>query len=783
MKLDLCHNKMIEASVTEGFCRSVEENLLPRLTAKFGAVSTVQMYEDYIKDGLTLEGVQCYPLTVKVGEDIKTQWIGWEVTSDFEGGVPYAYVGKENINFKMFDSAPYGFEEKIAGRNRYFEDGLIKINVSAPHPDKLFLAGRYSQTFIDEMSRQLTPAIVSAMSLENIGDGVIELSMVFAPETYMEHTSENVTYRRLLLCDKSSAPRDFWIKWTRLGSHQGYSVSDHVSGEDIVFELGEDVSQKIREKEYRFLLRSGKDKYHNSMGRKNITEWRELIKRAIKRGELTRVEIKETLSESDGELERRLASVLGITPGKAAPTEISFADATPEESTESDSGLDEITRLALEALNAVRDNQSAEVVFEDSEVAEDEAEDGEDILDEHEEVSEEENEPDVAEEDGEYIEEPDAELDDTEYAEEDEDELSDADEAVYYGDGDDIVDEETLAESYVDAGGTELTEEEAELDFTEDSETLAEQASLDTDIIDCEDEPAAEEPDGECVASVEEEKPVPVSVNLDNYVTRDELRTGIRAELEAAVRAELEAKIRLEYESEAKARAQREAAELRRECELMKLELEKRELEVRRLEAERAEREEAMVAETERLKAQLEFQLKRDSLERERVAEAARLALEEQKRLAGEKQLVEKMRAEEQERLEREREEARLAEERRREAERLDSINRSNAQPTLAVDPEEAPKPEYTYVSKTVRLLFRRSVDPNVTARIYEIIKATVEYYGKESVYMKIRATVPTSDTVNLEFVRIPKEEMELLSNIIKVLGNSGLGIAKAIVD
>ena len=70
-----------------------------------------------------------------------------------------------------------------------------------------------------------------------------------------------------------------------------------------------------------------------------------------------------------------------------------------------------------------------------------------------------------------------------------------------------------------------------------------------------------------------------------------------------------------------------------------------------------------------------------------------------------------------------------------------------------------------------------------MTSRIYEIIKATVEYYGKENVYMKIRATVPTTESVNLEFVRIPKEELELLGNIIKVLGNSGLGIAKAIVD
>ena len=82
-----------------------------------------------------------------------------------------------------------------------------------------------------------------------------------------------------------------------------------------------------------------------------------------------------------------------------------------------------------------------------------------------------------------------------------------------------------------------------------------------------------------------------------------------------------------------------------------------------------------------------------------------------------------------------------------------------------------------------VRLVFRRSVDPNITQRIHEIIKVTLEYYGKDKIYLKIKATVPDSETVCIEFVKIPMEEMELLGNIIKVLGNSGLGIAKAIVE
>jgi hypothetical protein len=89
----------------------------------------------------------------------------------------------------------------------------------------------------------------------------------------------------------------------------------------------------------------------------------------------------------------------------------------------------------------------------------------------------------------------------------------------------------------------------------------------------------------------------------------------------------------------------------------------------------------------------------------------------------------------------------------------------------------------YTYTSKAVKLIFRRSVDPNITTRIHEIIKATVDYYGKDNVSLKIRAMVTDSQTVVLEFTEIPLEEMSLLGNIVKILGNSGLGIAKAIIQ
>ncbi len=804
MIIDLCHNKIIELTITDGFCRGVESNLVPKLFERFGqGIEKIQMYEDYLKDGFSEGGIQYYPLTVVADGEPFTQWISWEINRDFEGNVPYAYIGDGNIEFTLCDCVPQGYEEKLSGRSRYFEDGLIKISLTSPHPNKLFLAGRYSQTFVDEMARQLTSAIVSAMSLESVGDGVIELSMPFAPETYMEHTSENVTYRRLLLHDKSSAPRDFWIKWTRQNSAQGYSVSDVVTSDGIRFELGEDVSQKIREKEYRFLLRTGKDKYHNSMGRKNITEWRELIKRAIKRGDLKRVELVALDTSASLDIERQFADFLERAPKPTVTvtpaTEISFDEPRVPESApveESNDGeLDEITRLALEALRGINENRPAEVVFPEEENAPKDEEAPELEMEAEDDVQESELEVEADGEEEELEIEADEEDAEEEYSTEADaldEELEDSDEYGYYAEDGEIEDEETLTEEYIDLDGEDcglLDDEEDEL--SEDSEILAEEAALDgeeEDIYELENsesEPLDNQPKTVENSAPEAEKATPVSINLDNYVTREELLCSIREELERSVRAELEAKIRLEYEKEARLRAEEEAVRLRHECETARISLEKQELEVRRLEAERAEREEAMVAECEKLKAQLEFQLKRDSLERERVAEAARLALEEQKRLAGERQLVEDMRNEELDRLAREREAARIEEERRKEAERLEAERAARTEaPVGETKPAESDgEPEYTYISKTVRLLFRRSVDPNVTSRIYEIIKATVEYYGKENVYMKIRATVPTTESVNLEFVRIPKEELELLGNIIKVLGNSGLGIAKAIVD
>lgn len=290
MIIDLLHNRIVKETVTEAFEKSVSDSLIPKLLALYGdAFEGVQMYEDYLNDNFNKDGYWYYPLTVLISGINTVIWVKWDVSDSaaFENGVPYAYVG-EGIDFIIADDTPIAFKNAIEGRANYFEGGYIKTNVITDAPSYTILSGKYSQTFIDEMTRQITRVIAKACGVKGLEESSIEIDIAFAPNTYMEHTSENVTYRRLLISAKGCTARDFWIKWTRLGSSVAFSVNDNVSEGEIVFELGEDVSQKIREKEYRFLVYGNSEKYRVAMGRKNITDWRDLIKRALKRGELTK---------------------------------------------------------------------------------------------------------------------------------------------------------------------------------------------------------------------------------------------------------------------------------------------------------------------------------------------------------------------------------------------------------------------------------------------------------------------------------------------------------------
>ncbi len=312
---DLLHNKTVKDTVTEGFISAVEETVVPTLSSEYGAsLEAVQMYEDFLGDGFTVDGVFHYPLTVKAGGELYRRWMAWDVSEprDFADGIPYSYMGEAPLDIKLVDAPPVGLAERLEGRPMYFEGGCIDVRLQPDTTEKAFLSGRCSQSFVDELARQMTEHLSRAFSVTGFPDSGVSLIMAFSPNTYMEHIVENVTYRRLLIIARGCSARDFWIKWTNKRGTAPLTVSDVINDGDVRFELAEDVPQKIREKEYRFLVRTSADKYQAAMGRKNITEWRELIKRVIKRGELTHVTLpEEPVPDETGKLNELLIGVLG----------------------------------------------------------------------------------------------------------------------------------------------------------------------------------------------------------------------------------------------------------------------------------------------------------------------------------------------------------------------------------------------------------------------------------------------------------------------------------------
>ena len=653
--------------------------------------------------------------------------------------------------------------------NEIINDGMVKLRIEAAGELDKVLA-KYSRSFLDEMARQLTAEIEGACGVEGLADSTIELVMSFAPNTYLEHISEAVTYRRLSLMDSVSAPRDFWVKWTRLkGDIEVYSE------DNILFELGEDVDQKIREKEYRYLLASGNEKYHNSMGRKKVTEWREVIKRAAKRGEITKIESDFELAPETLELEERIADLLGKrAAGRAEPEKVEIPFIHSDES-EFEAALASLRQVVENVAEPEEEEKSGEIEFIQEEITVDEPEE---IQDEEETLEDPEIEIEIIEEEipeEELVEDPEIEVE--------------------------IIEEELEEEEIVEEPEIEIEIIEEEM-IEESSSSTAERSPFpylgegdeEPEIIEEEPEVVEEEPE-----TVEEE---PVQAR--------EIPTPI-ADRAADIRAELETKIRLEYEVRAREKAEAEIISLRHEIERIRIEAarEKEELEAalaeayqeqerlrmeyyrlsdetERAEAQRLADEAQRMAEEAELRMQIETQLRAEAQERERLAEAARMAIEEQHRLEAENARIARQR-EEEERIEEEKR-RREDEERELEALRQAELERIRREDEEAKAKARAAMPEmgdgkYSYTSKSVRLVFRKSVDPNITTRIHEIIKATVEYYGKDRVYLKIRATVPDSQNVILDFLDVPIEEMELLGNIIKILGNSGLGISKAIIE
>lgn len=692
MKIDLLHNKIIKDTATDAFVESFESQLLPRLKEKYSdELLAVQMYEDYLSDGFSADGRFYYPLTLVFEDGARREWISWSVENRraFVAKIPFSYIGSSPLEFAVEDSVPEVFESKLVGRGIYFEGGYAPFDLEYDFPDKTFLSGRYSQRFLDEMCRQVSAKIEKAFSVSGIENGGLQLKMAFAPDTFMEHVVKESTYRRLLITARACSARDLWIKWKRLGSSSPVTISENIPEEELSFEICEDVPQKIREKEYRYLVSLSADDYQAAMGRKRITEWRDLVKRVIKRGELKRIDAIEEITLPKEELHVEMQAEPAVIEPDNEPvrdndlitklqrtlSDFSAPEANPVSKQTQDGDNGDITEMLKNLLGASNAPESIE-----------------------------ENEEDA----------PPFDLSDS---------------VTVTGD---------IFDSFADEDYTPTESREAE---SVDSYAVTEPAEL----------PEA------------------------SLFDENELRRRIEAE------------IREKLEAEAREKALAEAEELRRAHDALKAENERLAELARKAEEERAAKEAESLAEAERLRREIEARERAEAIEKARMAEAARLAVLEGERLERERAEEEARRKAEEAEAARMREAARIEEERLREAERIEAelARRAEAEATAKAAEVAANQAaaDYKYTSKNVRLLFRRQIDPNITKRIHEIIFTTIKYFKKENVYIKIKASVPDSTTVNLHFVKIPEEESELLINIVKVLGKSDLGIIKAILE
>lgn len=767
MTFDLLHNKIIKETASERFSECIKDELSHKLESLYGdALLGIQMYEDYINDNFLKDGFWYYPLSVMLRSGVETLWVKWEMSArNFKDGVPYSFVG-DKLEVLIADDVPESFVSALSGRSNYFEGGYVKVNVHTTAQKPTFLSGKYSQTFIDEMTRQISAEICRACGVSGIDKSTIELDVVFTPETYMEHTSENVTYRRLLLSAKGCAARDFWIKWTRLNSSVAYSVKDNVTANDIVFEIGEDVSHKIREKEYRFLVYGNSDKYRAAMGRKNITEWRELIKRAVKRGELGKTFTDAEVSDRASLVSDKLSEILE----KCGIGKVSSFDEQAESA-----NVSAANEALLSAL-AIAQNETlyggAEAGYDEEFSLPSELELTVDDISEEETVSSYETDVNITDEldiPAEYA--LPADTDGTDKSEE-------------------LDKKEQALRLEIEEARRRLEEERLAMENAR--RALEEQRAA----MEAERERLASEARARQLAEAEANRLRAEQENLIRENRRLEEQTRLAEqtrEKEEAAHREQEEKLREQIMLEAREKAREkmlfaEAARLARE-------------EHERLAAERAEADAVKAAEQARIdelrrEQELRFaEEERIRLERERIESEARARVEDDVRRRAD---VSARAAEAMANMQRE---ARLNADSRAatsneyahvEPERSATLGQpvvnASAAKTASSEapasrPSAVPAPQYTYTSKLVRLMFRRNIDPNVTTRIHEMISIALSHYGKEDVYIKVKASIPDSSTVILNFVKIPEEELDLLVDIIKFLGNSDLGIYKVILE
>ena len=545
------------------------------------------------------------------------------------------------------------------------------------------------------MAIQLTARIESQMMISGLAKSDIALQLVFAPGTYMEHPQGEFTYRRLLISENGRAVKDFWICWQRVGEGKNFTVCDEVSADEIRFSIGEDVPQKVREKEYRFLVQADADKYRAAMGRKNVTEWREIIKRAVKRGTLAKITIDEKVAEHAGQIKDKLEEILGKMQPAPQATEIPVSQET-----------DEAYEKAMAYMRSfVQENTVA-------------------------------------------TEEP---------TEEEAGELA-------------AVEEESLEE----VEETEQIEETEEIEEVEETEET-EEAEETEEIEEVDEEPVQE--------SFSFDAPVCAEPKAEPTVDVDALRAEMERQLRAELHEREQALLQREYELERKRKALDDEI---KEHELNRAE---REIELRR-QAQNEARLDWEAKERDRLTAQALEAIELRKAEEARIAEEARRAEEariaEEARRAEEARIAEEARKAEAARIAEEArraEEARIAEEARRAEEARIAEEARKAEEARIAETGSATDTVYTYTQKMVHLIFRHPVDPNVMTRIQELMADTIRYFGKEHVFIKVKASIPAEDTVDLHFTQFPVEEHKLLVDMIQVLGNSDLGICRVLVD
>ena len=711
MNVDFLHNQIIRDTVSPAFIESFNENLLPALTLKYGdSLECVQFYEDHLKDGLRIGGIFYYPLTVVISGTARTEWISWQVSNYrlYDNFNPFTYKGQEYLAFSFAENLPEQALSVVFGKPIYSSLNTLPLIMSAATDDKTFLAGKYAQGFIDLLSASLTELIENELAIMGLAGSGVVLEMCFAPGTYMEHIIGNTTYRRLRIKARACSARDLWVKWTRLDGNGTYTISDNVDRSMIRFELAEDVPGKIKEKEYRYLTSESVERYQQSMSRKNITEWREMMRRVIRRGEVEKYE-KITISKPEWNTEKEEP----VAPAREAVAEplVSVAEevSSLKISASAERERDEIT----ERLNALLGKSDVEFSREPEALAESINSDLGELLRGALGISEEPAK--------ETSEEESLEAEETE-AVEDTEEL----EAQEATEADEIAEETEENEEAEEA-------EEPEEEIAEEPQPSEEEPERITTL----EEALKAIEDGEALEALEksEEKAEPETQAFAAPVIDE-------SELEARIRRELEEKMRAEMD------------ELRRKNE-----------------------------EAEALRAKLEAQKRAEAREKELLAEAARQAvLDSEKREADRRAEAERDRIEAERKAEEARraaEELRRAEEAKAEQARIDA-ERAKAEKAAAAPAVQKP----VYVTKTVNLIFRRGVvDKNMTKRVHEIILATIKYLGKENVYMRIKAQVPDPTTLTLTFSELPVSEQQLVVDIIQVLGKSGLGITKAMLD